>query len=172
MKQYEERVLRYLWRKLGNGADAEDVGQTVFIKAFRNLHRMNPERPFGPWIFTLARRESISFLRRKRWVDLTVWVRHSPAPDQEMSRKESRAGIWNIARDVLKHDPFTALWLSVEAESPIREIAETLGKSESAVKVMLHRARKQLGTALKENGYSAQHDVQPEWEPLHHETRI
>jgi len=172
MTQYQDRVLRFLWRRLGNGPDAEDVGQMVFIKAYRNLHRLDPSRPFGPWIFTLARRECISFLRKKRWLDLTVWVRQSPRPDDSLSRKEGHNGIWDLARNELKPDPFTALWLSVEGECPIREIADTLGKSESAIKVMLHRARNQLTTVLTENGYTPHHDFQPEWDVFHHETRL
>lgn len=172
MAQYEGRVVRFLWRRLGNGSDAEDVGQQVFIKAYRNLHRVEASRPFGPWIFTLARRESISFLRKKRLVNLAMWVRRPVSPSDQFATSENTQSIWEVAREVLKPDPFTALWLSIENDCSIREIADSLDKSESAVKVILHRARKQLQNALEETGHPGLTECQPEWEYHQHETRI
>src|SRR5215470_16083983 len=52
--RYERRVLNLAWRLLGNGEDAQDASQEVFLRAFRFLHRFDSTRPFEPWLIRLT----------------------------------------------------------------------------------------------------------------------
>src|SRR5215831_17560355 len=52
--RYERRVLNLAWRLLGNGEDAQDASQEVFMRAFRFLHKFDSTRPFEPWLFRLT----------------------------------------------------------------------------------------------------------------------
>lgn len=64
--RYEQPALRYAVSIVGNGDDAEDVLQTAFIKAYRNLRAFDIKRSFQPWLFRIVRNEALNWLRKHR----------------------------------------------------------------------------------------------------------
>lgn len=58
-QNYEKRVFNVALRITGNHADAADVTQTVFMKAFENVHQFDPQYRFFSWIYRIAVNESI-----------------------------------------------------------------------------------------------------------------
>ncbi|WP_099292261.1 MULTISPECIES: RNA polymerase sigma-70 factor [unclassified Butyricimonas] len=46
-------------------ADAEDLAQDVFIKLWVNRTTLNPEKPLGPYLYTMARNSALNFLKHK-----------------------------------------------------------------------------------------------------------
>ena len=72
---------------------------------------------------------------------MRVWLITTPA--QTVSETEEHAALWRVARQTLKPEAFDAVdEVSGAAEYP--EIAGIMNRSETSVKVMLHRARKNL----------------------------
>lgn len=140
------------------------------MKAFRNLNRFDAGRNFGPWIFTLARREAVSFHRRKRATLTWLWVKEPRRPDQISGEIDECAWIWALARETLNETAFSALWLSIEADASVRDIAQSLDKSETAAKVLLHRARKQLIDALRDADHPGLSAVPNPWKAVHNES--
>ena len=65
-------------------------------------------------------------------------------PSGTMERSERHLVIWGTAKEHLPEPQFAALWLRYEEELSVKEIAATMNKTESHVKVLLHRARKKL----------------------------
>jgi RNA polymerase sigma-70 factor, ECF subfamily len=63
--RYDSRLLFYLRRLLGS-ADAEDVRQEVWITVVRKLHTLDDPGAFRAWLYRVARRRGISWLRRRR----------------------------------------------------------------------------------------------------------
>jgi RNA polymerase sigma-70 factor, ECF subfamily len=67
VRRWEPLLERYVRRILGrDGQAADDVLQEVFLKAYVNLNDFDRTRPFGPWIYRIARNEAISLLRKKK----------------------------------------------------------------------------------------------------------
>ena len=67
VRRWQPVLSRYLRRLLGQSAEAaEDVLQDVFIKVYVNLNDYDRARPFGPWIYRIARNEALSFLRKRK----------------------------------------------------------------------------------------------------------
>jgi len=64
--------------------------------------------------------------------------------DSYMEHTEERTQIWDIVQAELTPVQFTAVWLFYVEELSVRQIATVIGKSESAVKTLLCRARKLL----------------------------
>jgi RNA polymerase sigma factor (sigma-70 family) len=71
VRAYEELVrihqgvaLRVAYLITRDHAEAEDVAQDAFVKAYRSLGRIDPARPFRPWILTIVRNESLNRRRR------------------------------------------------------------------------------------------------------------
>ena len=51
---------------VGNGEEAEDITQEVFVKAWRNLKKFDRNKCFKTWIFTIAKNTSLDFLKKKK----------------------------------------------------------------------------------------------------------
>ena len=64
MKRFQVRLLRFLQRRLRSTADAEDLLQETFVRAYQRLERYDETRPFGTWLFTIAHRLAVSHHRR------------------------------------------------------------------------------------------------------------
>ena len=64
-KEYRVRVFHFALQLVGNREDAMDVTQEAFLKAHRSWASRDASRPFGPWIYAIARNQAIDFLRKK-----------------------------------------------------------------------------------------------------------
>src|SRR5213592_3468439 len=63
---YSEPVYRYIASRVHRPTDAEDLAQTVFVKALEALPRYESRGiPFGGWLFRLARNAVIDFVRTR-----------------------------------------------------------------------------------------------------------
>jgi RNA polymerase sigma-70 factor (ECF subfamily) len=54
MRRHEREILRYLLRVSGNGADAADLFQETWLRAYRAYPRLEPESAVRPWLYTIA----------------------------------------------------------------------------------------------------------------------
>ncbi len=143
--RYHERVFGFLLALTRHRQDAEDLTQETFVRAWGKFHHYDPALPLLPWLFTLARRQSIAALRRSRPVPLEVVYPSEP----EVANPA--IWLWELAKSRLAPDAYSALWLHYREELPLREVAAILGKREGAVKVILHRARKSLAETVRKN---------------------
>ena len=141
---HHQRVFAFLLALTRQRQDAEDLTQETFLRAWSKFHRYDPEQPLLPWLFTLARRLSISALRRKRPVP-------AEAVEVGATGSDNRAlWLWETAKADLTADSYTALWLHYREEMPLKEVATIMGKREGAIKVMLHRARATLAAKVRD----------------------
>jgi RNA polymerase sigma-70 factor, ECF subfamily len=153
LRRFQIPVLHFL-RRRGSLADAEDLAQETFLRAYENLHRYNSRWTFSTWLFTIARRTSINHQRRRslatdpRAADAPLPA--APAPLDVMVAEEDRSRLWGAAAAVLSEEQTTALWLHYVEGMTAGAIANVLGRSWVSVKVMMFRARKRLIPMLGE----------------------
>ncbi len=62
--KYQQRVIGLAYKLTGNMADAEDVAQSAFIKAYKNLRRFRQDAGFSTWLYRITYNEAVSFLRK------------------------------------------------------------------------------------------------------------
>jgi RNA polymerase sigma-70 factor, ECF subfamily len=138
-------------RLLGDRADAEDLVQDAFLRALDRLPLLDPNRPFGPWFFTLLRNLGINQLRAKR-------VRHTEPelldaaspdarPDEEMERAEVRERFDAALAALTPRQREIVMLFEVEGWKGA-EIAEHLGLTPENVRWHLHQAKKSLRVSL------------------------
>lgn len=156
MASFERLVVRlqvalvhFLMRRTRCHADAEDLAQEAFVRAYRSLARYSPQWRFRTWLFTIAHRLSINFAgraRRERQVPeaLDAAMSGGPGPIDRLAAEERRRTLWEIAACQLDEEAVAALWLHYVEEFSTAEIAEVLGRSRMAVKTIMFRARKRL----------------------------
>ena len=152
VRRFQVSLLHFVARRTRSVEDAEDITQEAFVRAYENIGRYRPRWRFSTWLFTIARRLTITQARRKRLADgddgLDELAVCSPDPTELLTASESRNRLWDIAAANLDETKFTAVWLFYVEEMSVAEIGKVVGRSRVAVKTMLFRARKQLMPAL------------------------
>ncbi|MGA2031754.1 MAG: sigma-70 family RNA polymerase sigma factor, partial [Thermoguttaceae bacterium] len=152
-------------------ADAEDLCQDTFLRAYQGLGQYRSRWPFAAWLFTIARRVSINHYRRPRaTIDaraLEAAQAADPLPLEIIIAEESRRRLWDLAAQTLSEEQTTALWLFYVEQMPVEQVAWVLGFSRVAVKTMLFRARRRLLPLLREQ--DVDHSPEPQARrPVHH----
>jgi len=154
--RHTDRVRAVALRFTGNAADADDVTQTAFLAAWRELpHWQAGRAKFGTWLYRVAVNRCIDLGRRRRvraWLSLDAVEEpaddRADAADLAVQRSELDA----VRRDIraLPEKQRAALLLAVEAEKSMAEIADALGVSAGAAEQLLVRARRRLRESLRE----------------------
>lgn len=138
-------------RLLGDRADAEDLVQDAFLRALDRLPLLDPNRPFGPWFYTLLRNLGINQLRARK-VRYTEPEQLDAAssdalPDEEMVRAEVRARLDVALAALTPRQREIVMLFEVEGWKGA-EIAEHLGLTPENVRWHLHQAKKSLRVTL------------------------
>jgi RNA polymerase sigma-70 factor (ECF subfamily) len=151
VQAFEGRLFNFLLKRTGSPADAEDVAQDTFVRAWERIHQYDPRWRFSTWLFTIGRRLAAGRYRDRPappapLTDASA-ARAAPSADR-LSRREERERIWSVVEELLPPEQHTALWLRYAEDMAIGDIARVLGKSEVGVRVMLFRARAILASRL------------------------
>ena len=156
MERHQQPVFHFLLYRCGNRQDAEDVAQTTFLAAYRALDRFDDHRPFTTWIFTIARRQCIDLLRRRRDHQPLDEELFAVPPENAQGPDDRGAHLWELARAHLSANQADALWMVYKEDLSIEEAARALGWTRLRVKVTLHRARERLKNLLGRTGSATQ----------------
>jgi RNA polymerase sigma factor (sigma-70 family) len=150
--RFQVPLLHFLQQRTPSWQDAEDITQEVFVRAFRSLAQYRSNWRFSTWIYTIAHRLSINARRRKRPTAdsraLETVTIFKPAPEEEVADADASGQLWRTAAAVLTTRQLTALWLFYIEEMPLAEIAVVVGKSPTAAKGLLFRARRKMAEVL------------------------
>jgi RNA polymerase sigma-70 factor (ECF subfamily) len=154
---YQDAVYNLCYRILSDSAEAEDAAQEAFLRAYLNLQRYDPSRPFKTWLLTIASNHCIDRLRRRRlqWLSLDddplpahpALHSNEPEPEQAMLSGERSQAIQELL-DNLSPEYRAAVVLRYWYDYSYAEIADILDTTESAVKSRLFRARQALAEHL------------------------
>jgi len=157
---YSGPVYRYIASRVHRPADAEDLTQTVFVKALEALPRYEPRGvPFGGWLFRLARNTVIDYVRtRHEHSDLDALIERSTedlGPDEQaVTRQQIEA--MGVALEALTDEQRDTIALRFFAGLSAREAAAAMGKQEGTIRGLQFRAiaalRRQLGLDEPDDG--------------------
>ncbi len=159
--RHQHSVVGTAAKMLGGAADAEDIGQQVFVRVWKHAARYQPSAKFTTWLMTITRNLVFNELRRRRRsqqvsmdADEGESIRHqfvdeqAAAPSEEMLDSELHEAI-DAAIASLPEAQRLAIVLRRYEGMPYEEIAEVLKTSVPAVKSILFRARAELKARLK-----------------------
>ncbi|WP_243357719.1 RNA polymerase sigma factor [Fundidesulfovibrio terrae] len=150
VRRHHRELLGFIHRLVRDAHLAEDIGQEVFLAAYKALPRFDPDRgvPFAAWLCVIARNRCVSALRargRTRLVqveDAPELAADAPGMDARLIASEERKA---LAESLEKLDePFkSTILLSLEGEL-VEDIACRMGVPASTIKTRLFRAREKL----------------------------
>jgi RNA polymerase sigma-70 factor, ECF subfamily len=150
-RRHLERVYRYTLARLGSVEVAEELTAQTFLAAFEGIGTYRGQSVFIAWLLTIARNKVADYYRRRREtvpLDVVTHVAHpDPLPEQvvaERLRLEQVA----YALQALSPDRAEALALRIFSGLSAAEVGTIMGKSEAAVKMLVHRAMRDLQQRL------------------------
>jgi RNA polymerase sigma-70 factor (ECF subfamily) len=154
VETYSSLLFRVAHSVLRSRAEAEDVVQDVFVRVLEHRRSLTAVRDMRVWLVRVAWNLAIDRRRRIRPEQFDdgfaegLVARDLPADDALNEAQRLRAVVRELER--LPKAERNVLLLSVVEELGTAEMAEVLGRSESAVRALLFRARTRLRERLEE----------------------
>ncbi len=145
-QRYGSKIYSKALAMLKDETKAEDATQEIFTKIFLNLAKFNGKSKFSTWVYSVTYNFCIDYIRKgkKKRNLFTDELENPPdlaeeVPDLEIMQMEVR-----ILKEVLDRLPpadSAILLMKYQDDMQIKEIAEVLDKSVSAIKMQLKRAK-------------------------------
>ena len=146
-RRYANKVYGKCISILKNDAEARDAMQDIFVKIMLNLGNFGEKSQFSTWVYSITYNYCIDAIRKKKKektmfsedIERAPDVAVEEVPDQfllEMDIKNLK-----VVLEALPDSDRLILIMKYHDEMSIKEIADTLGKTESAVKMKIKRAK-------------------------------
>lgn len=149
--RHQAFVFGAAFRVTRNHAQAEDIAQEAFLRAFRTRTEYRGDGPVRAWLYRIARNLALNAVTRNREIPSTeqVDIPTDRTPEWHVLRA---AGIESVRRAIAElPDPLRLPLVEREYhDRTYEEIAEQLGLPLNTVRTRIHRARKALESMLEE----------------------
>ncbi len=150
---YQPAIYRFVVVKVGSREEAEDITHHVFLSAWTNVRTYKHRgHPFSSWLYQIARNMVVDHYRSKKDdISLDKLDPESsiiPAVAQSDLSIKLQLEKVHIAIKELKPDYQDVIILRFVEDLPLKEVAAILKKSEGAIKLLQHRAIKELKKKL------------------------
>lgn len=161
IKRYLPLIYGFVRRYTGNEDDASDITQEVFVKVWRNLKLFDQSRSFRTWIFTIAKRTAIDWLKKKRTVPFSAFQNgetniflesladKSPSLIEQISVKENSKALAFALTQLPSHYN-SVIKLRLNDDLSFREIARQLKEPLNTVKSRYFRGASLLRDIILE----------------------
>lgn len=149
LRECRRVVYHVAFSVLGERADAEEIVQDAFLRAYRKLSSLREPEKFRAWVTRMSFRLALNRRRaasRAKYRD-TAWLETTTPPARDAESIAAEREIQSRLRgeiDRLSQKLRAVLWLSAVEELSTRDIGEVLAIPEGTVRSRLHLARKEL----------------------------
>ncbi|HEY3053820.1 MAG TPA: sigma-70 family RNA polymerase sigma factor [Thermoanaerobaculia bacterium] len=152
VQKYWKRVMSIAWGVVRNAADAEDLAQNAFVKAFQSIDRFRTSEPFGPWIYRIVTNLALDVMKHR------TKFRHEELTESEPAGRRDSAELAAVTSEIavridraiesLPEMQRVVARLFLVEEFEHAEIASMTGLAEGTVRSHLSLARKRLREQL------------------------
>ncbi len=156
--KHQKRLFRFAYMMLSRRDAAEDIVQEAFVKGYMALSAFEPDRPFYPWIATIARNLTLNYIKKTEREKPETEIDHDfntiPAnidsPHDRLITKENDRKLAAAVKSL--PPPYRVVFVMRMMEKlSYEEIATKLSISIGTVNSRLFRAREKLLEMLKEH---------------------
>ena len=155
VERYQKSVHALVWRKIGDFHYAEEITQDTFLQAYKKLSTLKNPNLFAGWLYVIANRLSIKWLREQKPVPQsleTIPVKEIEASSytryvseqRDINTIEGRRELVQKLLEKLPDSERTVMTLYYLSEMTTKEIGKFLGVSVHTITSRLQRARKRL----------------------------
>ncbi len=155
VKSVQRQVYGLCLRLLRTEAEAAEVAQETFLRAYQNLDRFDETRPFDLWVLTIARNQCLDLLRRRTKMKTDDVEDHAynlqsgePSLEEGAIIRQERKSLED-AMATLSVDDREVLALYYVQKRTTKEIAEVMNVAPGTIMARLFRAREKLRTRMQ-----------------------
>ena len=151
-----DAIYRYIYFRVADAADAEDLTEDVFFKAWEALSRYRPgQYPFTSWLYRIAHNLTIDHHRKRPRGAVTDLETKRDLPtsnttEEIVQQRQDAQVVVDAIRRLDSEEQQVVILRFVEGLSH-QEVADVIGKSNEASRVILHRALVRLGRYLEQD---------------------
>ena len=150
---YVDRVYRHVYYRVGNVADAEDLTQQVFLKAWQAIGRYRKAAsPFIAWLITISHNLVVDFYRTRKdkvYLDAEVVASDLASGPERVTEAHFEQQRLRRAIQKLRGEQQQVVLLRFIEGFGYEEIAALMGKREGTIRVIQHRALAKLRHILE-----------------------
>ena len=147
-ERYLESIYRYIRTRVAEDRTAEDLTETVFLRSFESLSRYKEKGlRFSAFLYQIARNLLVDHYRQKEEelpLESADQISVSPSRIDDIIVIQDQVDRLRVGLEALPEEYREIIRLRVLLELSTTECAEWIGRSEGAVRVLLHRAMKAL----------------------------
>lgn len=147
-ERYLESIYRYIRTRVAEDRTAEDLTETVFLRSFESLNRYKEKGlRFSAFLYQIARNLLVDHYRQKEEelpLESADQISVSPSRIDDIIVIQDQVDRLRVGLEALPEEYREIIRLRVLLELSTTECAEWIGRSEGAVRVLLHRAMKAL----------------------------
>lgn len=150
---YQPQIYRFIYIKVSKKTEAEDLCHQVFLKAWQNIEGFRYQRlPLSSWLYRIARNQVIDSYRTKKdelkLEEIKEVITDNPGIEKEIDLKEEIKKIKKAIEQLKPEQQDVIIMRYIEELSP-KEIALALNKTPTAIRIIQHRALKNLRQILE-----------------------
>jgi len=163
VSRYQERLLNFIYRTIGDRDRAEDLVQETFVRVYRHLHRFDQSKKFSTWIYTIASNLAKNELRNRSRNPLVLfqaikknweadhrpleWEDTTYSPDDLFRKRHLREKVEAAVEELPEHHRVVFVLREMEGKT-YEEISEITGVTLGTVKSRLNRARNRFAQII------------------------
>lgn len=146
-------VYQFIYARVGNYQDAEDLTSQIFLNAFQAFPHYKHRGHFSAWLFTIARNQLYSSFRKKKTPQVPLEAAEAPSSNPEMITNIIQSAQIGSLKKLIRNLPEEEqelIYLRYVAELKFSDIALVLGRKEPAVKKSLYRLQERLKELMED----------------------
>ena len=163
VRRYDNRLLNFVYRTVGDRERAQDLVQEIFVRVYRHLARFDQSKRFSTWIYTIASNLAKNELRNRSRNPLVLFqtikknweADHRPLewedtqykPDDLFRKRNLREQVEAAVDQLPEHHRMVFVLRELEGKT-YEEIAEITGCNLGTVKSRLNRARNNFAVII------------------------
>ena len=150
-RQYVTRIYRYMVTRVHRLADADDLTSQTFIAALIDISRYRGQAPFAAWLFGIASHIAANYHRANKPRVSLDDVEHLPHPTPPLDAQvHQRLQLQRVLTALCQLTPerAEAIRLRIFGELSAAEVAQVMGRSTPAAKMLIHRGIQDLRHAI------------------------
>jgi len=172
VRRYQVQAVRTAYFITRDRAQAEDIVQAAFVRAYERIDQFDDRRSFGPWFLRSVANDALKAVSRsKRHVSIDgqltdlsgedppdlseILATLTPGPEELVEAAEVRRAVWDALGE-LPPEQRAAIVLFYYRDLSVTEVADHLACPTGTVKWRLHAARERLRTLLRPSLWPAE----------------
>jgi RNA polymerase sigma-70 factor (ECF subfamily) len=163
VRRYDNRLLNFVYRTVGDRERAQDLVQETFVRVYRHLARFDQSKKFSTWVYTIASNLAKNELRNRSRNPLVLfqtikknweadhrpleWEDNTYRPDDLYRNRHLKELVDNAVSQLTEHHRIVFVLREMQGKT-YEEISEITGVNLGTVKSRLNRARNNFASLI------------------------